>query len=321
MFLVTAFAELILTLVLILGLATLAQQVREQRATNAAATEDTAADQQPHEAPLTVAAFAKLVLGLALVLFLLCPGSLTQQVREQHATGAPATQEAAADQQPHEAVVPVTALGKLVLALVFIPLFLRFAAGAQQVCEQHATQASAAQEAAADQQAHEPALLAGALLAGCLFALILLFLRLLRFATLAQQMREQEVAQATATQQATADQQAHDAPFLVGILLAPTLLSVVLLAGLNTLAQQVRDQQVAQTATTQEATANQQAHDAPPLLFASASAFFTLEVLVLRRVSVTDEAGKQCAAQSPATQRAATRGKPRKFLGFAHKSS
>src|SRR5580765_225224 len=210
MFLVTAFAELILSLVLIpFGLATLAQQVREQRATNAAATEDTAADQQPHEAPLTVAAFAELVLvlGLALVLFLLCPGSLTQQVREQHATGAPATQEAAADQQPHEAVVPVTALGKLVLALVFIPLFLRFAAGAQQVCEQHAAQASAAQEAAADQQAHEPALLPGALLAGCLPALILLFLR---FVARAQQVCEQHATQASAAQEAAADQQAHE---------------------------------------------------------------------------------------------------------------
>src|SRR6478752_5872693 len=122
-----------------------------------------------------VTAFAELILSLVLIPFGLA--TLAQQVREQRATGAPATQEAAADQQPHEAVVPVTAFGKLVLALVFIPLFLRFAAGAQQVCEQHAAQASAAQEAAADQQAHEPALLPGAPLAGCLLALILLFLR------------------------------------------------------------------------------------------------------------------------------------------------
>src|SRR5215472_15432009 len=105
----------------------------EQHAPGAPAAQDAAADQQTHEAPVLSAPFGELV--LALVLFLAALAPLAQQVPEQHAPRAPATQDAAADQQTHETSVLAAALGELVLALVFFLAALT--ALAQQVCEQH----------------------------------------------------------------------------------------------------------------------------------------------------------------------------------------
>jgi hypothetical protein len=74
MFLITAVAELILTLsfgIVLVSFASLTQQVPEQHAPGAAAMEHAAADQQAHEPMLSVIALAvELLLALALVLFL-----------------------------------------------------------------------------------------------------------------------------------------------------------------------------------------------------------------------------------------------------------
>jgi uncharacterized membrane protein len=191
---IASFGELILALVLFLsGLAPLAQEMPEQHASGAPAAQDAAADQQTHEASVLIAPLGELV--LALVFFLASFASLAQEMPEQHAPGTPAAQDAAADQQTHEASVLIAPLGELILALVFVLPGL--APLAQQMPEQHAAYTSAAQHAAADQQTHEPAFLIGVFFAGSLLTLVVLFLRLPAFA---QKMRQQQVAQAAPTQ-------------------------------------------------------------------------------------------------------------------------
>src|ERR1700751_4091654 len=114
-----------------------------------------AAHEQPQQALLVIAAFGGLI--PALVLFLPGLAPLTQQMPEQHATGATAAQDAAADQQAHETSVLIAPLGELVLALVL--LLPGLAPLVQQVPKQHATGATAAQNTTADQQAHEASVL------------------------------------------------------------------------------------------------------------------------------------------------------------------
>jgi hypothetical protein len=78
----------------------------------------------------------------------------------------------------------------------------------------------------------------------------------------------------------------------------------------------VCEQEVPQAAPTQQATANQQAHDAPPLLFSLS--LLTLDVLVLRLITVADEPGEQGTAQSPTTHGTTAQGESREFLCFGH---
>src|SRR5262245_37302679 len=202
-------------------------------------------DEKPQQALLFIASFGELI--LALVFFLPGLAPLTQQMPEQHAPGAPAAKDAAADQQAYEASVLIASFGELVLALIF-----SFLPGldplAQQVPEQHPTGAPAAQDAAADQQAHEASVLIATF--GELF-LVLIFSFLPGLASLAQQVPEQHTAHTPAPQQPTPDQQAHEAPLLVGVFFARCFLTLVLLLRLTALAQQVREQQVAQAAPTQ----------------------------------------------------------------------
>src|SRR5262249_52006735 len=158
----------------------------------------------------------------------------------------------------------------------------------QQMRKQRTPHTPATQQAAADQQTDEFASLVGAFLVGPLLALIILFLRL---TALAHQMREQQVAQAAATQQTAADQQPYDTSFRVGVVLARGLLAFIFfVVALAAFAQQVRKQQVAQATTTQQPATDEQPYDAAPLI--AAFAFFTLEVLVLRFVTVTDQASE-----------------------------
>ena len=58
----------------------------------------------------------------------------------------------------------------------------------------------------------------------------------------------------------------------------------------------------------QDAAANQQAHDAPSLLLTFT--LLALEVIIRRFVAVTDETGKQRAAQPPTTHSASALSKP-----------
>src|SRR6516164_4795076 len=189
---VTFFAGLVFTLVFVLfRLATLAQQVAEQHATSAPATQDAAADQQAHQAIIAIALFAGLIFALVFVLFRLA--TLAQQVAEQHATSTPATQHAAADQQAHQAMVAITLFAGLIFTLVFVVF--RLPMLAQQVREQHATGTPTAQDAAADQQAHELSFLATVILIEAFLAFMVFVLRL---TTLPQQVCEQQVAQSAA---------------------------------------------------------------------------------------------------------------------------
>jgi hypothetical protein len=203
----------------------------------------------------------------------------------------------------------VLALG--VFVLTYLPTL------TQQVREQHAAQAPTAKQTAADQQANELVLLARVVIARCLLALIVFLLGLASFT---QQVRKQQVAQATFAQDAAANQQANEFVLLVRVVIARCLLTLIrVVPGLASFTQQVRKQQVAQTAFAQDAAANQQAHDAPSLLLTFT--LLALEVLILRFVAVTDETGKQRAAQPPTTHSASAKSQAREFLCFAHKSS
>src|SRR5215831_9388512 len=125
--------------------------MRHQQPPRAFPSLHAAAHEQPSQALLLIAAFGEL--NLALVLFLPGLAPLAQQMPEQHSTGAPAAQDAAADQQAHETAVLIASLGELVLALVlFLP---GLAPLVQQMPEQHSTGAPPPQDSAADQQAHE----------------------------------------------------------------------------------------------------------------------------------------------------------------------
>src|SRR5215469_9011790 len=279
--------------------------MRHQQPPRAFALLHAAAHEQPHQAMLLIASFGELV--LALVLFLAGLTPLAQQMPEQHSTGAPAAQDAAADQQAYEVSVLIAPLGELVLALVFFLPGL--APLAQQVPEQHAAGASASQDAAADQQAHEAPVLIAPF--GELFLTLVFFLSGL--AVRAQQVPEQHAAHPPAPQQPAADQQANQPALLSGLLLARGLLAFLFfLLRLAALAQQMCEQQVAQSAPTQQPAADQQTHDASALLFAFS--FFTLQVVVLGLMSVTDEPGEQCTAQASTAHRLATESKACQIL-------
>src|SRR5215469_11287823 len=132
-----------------------AQQMRHQHAARPSALLHAAAAEQPQQALLVIASFGELILALLFFLPGLAP--LAQEMPEQHAPGAPAAQDTAADQQTQQAAVLTATLGELVLALLFFLPGL--APLAQEMPEQHAPGAPAAQDAAADQQTQQAAVL------------------------------------------------------------------------------------------------------------------------------------------------------------------
>jgi hypothetical protein len=83
--------------------------MRHQQPSRALALHGAVADEQPHEPMLPIASFGELI--LTLVLFFSGLASVPQQVREQHTTGPPVTQDAAANQQAQQSTIAVTTFG------------------------------------------------------------------------------------------------------------------------------------------------------------------------------------------------------------------
>ena len=97
----------------------LAQQVRHQQPASAFALPYAVAGEQAQQLMFPITAVAELILTLSFGVVLGSLAALTQQMREQHATGAAAMEHAAADQQAHEPMLTVITLAvELLLALV-----------------------------------------------------------------------------------------------------------------------------------------------------------------------------------------------------------
>jgi ABC-type Fe3+ transport system permease subunit len=154
------------------------------------------------------------------------------------------------------------------------------------VREQGATNAAAAEHAASDEKAQHPALFVLALAAVILaLALVVVFL----FTTLAQEMGEEDAADATATQHPARDQKAQDLAMILVlglIVIAALVLVFVLVSLLLALAQEMREQQAADAAATQQPARNQKLQDAM-LLIASLLALSAKLVAFLLATALT----------------------------------
>jgi hypothetical protein len=132
----------VLVLIRVFVLAPLAQQMGEERATNAAPAKHAAGDQKAQDpAMLFVLALVLTLVDVLTLVLVFRLMALAQEMRKKQAADALATQQAARNQEFQEAMFLVASLlGPL--AGIFVT-FLVAAAFAQQPCEQRAPHASA----------------------------------------------------------------------------------------------------------------------------------------------------------------------------------
>jgi hypothetical protein len=132
----------VLVFVLVFVLAPLAQQMGEERATNAAPAKHAAGDQKTQDPAMLflLALVVTLVDVLTLVLVFRLM-ALAQEMRKEQAADALAAQQAARNQELEEAMFLIAPLFALVDS-IFVT-FLVATAFAQQTCEQRAPRASA----------------------------------------------------------------------------------------------------------------------------------------------------------------------------------
>jgi hypothetical protein len=142
--------------------------MREQRTAHAAATQQTASDEEAQQPAVSALAFVVFVFVVVLVLaFVLA--ALAKKMGEECATDATATQHPAGDQKAQDpAMILVCALVliivfALVSALVLV-LVLLLAVLAQEVCKEQAADAATAQQAACNQELQDAMLLIASLL-------------------------------------------------------------------------------------------------------------------------------------------------------------
>jgi heme/copper-type cytochrome/quinol oxidase subunit 3 len=141
-------------------------QVREQGAANAAAAEYAASDKKAQHPALVVLAFAAFILARAhaFVVFLLA--TLAQEVGQEHAADAAATQHPAPDQKAQDPsmilVVRLILIAALMLVFVLVSLLPVLA---QEMREKQAADAGSAQQPARNQKLQDAMLLIAFILA------------------------------------------------------------------------------------------------------------------------------------------------------------
>jgi hypothetical protein len=139
-----------------------------------------------------------------------------------------------------------------------------------QTREQRAANAAAAEHAAADKKAQHSALFALALAAFILtLTLAVAFVVVFLLTALAQEVGEEDPADAAATQHPASDQKAQDPAVILAlglILIAALMLVFVLVSLLPVLAQEMRKEQAAYAAATQQPACNQKLQDAMLLI-------------------------------------------------------
>jgi ABC-type Fe3+ transport system permease subunit len=143
-------------------------QMREQGAANAAAAEHAAADEKAQHPALFVLALAAFILALALVFVVFLLAALAQEMGEEDAADAAATQHPARDQKAQDPAM-ILVLGLILIAallLVFVLVSL-LPVLAQEVRKKQAADAPAAQQPARDQELQDAMLLIASLVALC----------------------------------------------------------------------------------------------------------------------------------------------------------
>ncbi len=190
----------------------------------------------------------------------------------------------------------------------------------EQTSEQQAAQTTAAQHTTPDQQASEMPIPTAFILVFILFVLIFLLMR--SRAPLPEQTGEQQAAQATAAQHPAPNQQASEAMlFATAFILVFIVLVLVLLLMRShaALPEQAGKQQAAQTTAAQHPTPDQQASETPiPTALILVFIHFVLAFLLMRsRASLPEQADKQQAAQTTATQHPAPNQQTSEAMLFA----
>jgi hypothetical protein len=190
--------------VVIVGFAALPEQMGEQHATAAAAAEQPARDEKLHDAMVVVARFLVLaVIDLRVVIVSLA--ALPEEVGEQHATAATATEQPAGDQEPDDPAIFAAAF--LVLAIIDVRVVIvDLAALPEQVGEKQATAATVAKHAARDEEAYDAMIAAP----GLTIVVLLDPVVSAGLTSLVQEFREQEASHALAAKQPAGGEEAGD---------------------------------------------------------------------------------------------------------------